>query len=95
MQKDFSKPSREGFPGTPSGAIMAKIKFYLEALSKAVTALENARPATLAEIRESPGARRNLRKELENLRYEIAIYERVLARLEKESPSDCGTRALN
>ena len=52
-------------------------------LSEAIMQLENARPATLQEIETSAGARSNVKKEIENLKYEIAIYERVIARYEK------------
>ena len=62
---------------------MAKKYFYVQLLRKAVTALENSRESTLAEIRSSAGARQNVRTEMVNMRHELAIYEAELARYDK------------
>lgn len=72
---------------------MAKKYFYVQPLLKAVTALENSRESTLEEIRSSPGARANVRTELENIRHEVAIYEAELARYD-QAPDDKRSQGL-
>ena len=63
---------------------MAKVIFPAAKLSDAVHKLENVRPSIMDEIRYSPAARINVEHEIENLKYEIAQYERAIERAKNE-----------
>ena len=75
-------------PATVHGEHHMEIRYLLAPLVKSMTAVENARDATLREVRANPLALHNLKSEVANMEHELAIYKREIARHEDAADSE-------